>query len=203
MERVLARVHLALIALAACLLAAVVGVALASRGGGRDGGLSVTHGWAGSLRPAAARVPPFRLRDQSGRIVDSAALRGRPVVYAFVYSTCRDVCPAQVQTIRGALDRLGRDVTVLGVSVDPRGDTATRAATFLLKQNMTGRMRFLLGSRAQLAPVWRAFGIRPQTHALEHSAEVVLADARGAQRVGFPYDHLTVAALAHDLERLT
>ena len=37
----------------------------------------------------------------------------------FVYSTCKDTCPAQVQSIRGALDELGHDVPVLGVSVDP------------------------------------------------------------------------------------
>ena len=76
------------------------------------------------------------------------------MVFAFIYSTCRDTCPAQVQTIRDALDELPaaeRDrVRVVGISVDPANDTAKRAQSFLLKQQMTGRMQFLLGSRAQL-----------------------------------------------------
>jgi protein SCO1/2 len=44
--------------------------------------------------------------------------------------------------------------------------------------------------------------VQPQTDDLEHSASVVLVDARGRQRVGFPYDQLTPEALAHDLQRL-
>ena len=39
--------------------------------------------------------------------------------------------------------------------------------------------RFLLGSRSELAPVWKGYGVQPQTDDLEHSAAVVLVDARG------------------------
>ena len=76
----------------------------------------------------------FTLHDQDGRTVTAASLRGKPVVFAFVYSTCRDTCPAQVQTIRGALDEIHRDLPVVGVSVDPANDTPKRAKAFLLKQ---------------------------------------------------------------------
>jgi protein SCO1 len=199
-----ARLQLALIALAACAAAAVVGVALAaSRQAGSQPGLNLSDGWAGALRPPGLMVPSFRLHDQDGDVVTSQSLRGRPVVYAFVYSTCRDTCPAEVQTIRGALDDLGRDVPVMGVSVDPRNDTRKNAIAFLLEQKMTGRMKFLLGTRAQLAPVWKAFGIQPQENGLEHSAHVVLADAQGRQRIGFPFEELTEDRLAHDLARLS
>jgi len=44
--------------------------------------------------------------------------------------------------------------------------------------------------------------VQPQTDALDHSASVVLVDAAGRQRVGFPHDQLTPEALAHDLRRL-
>jgi protein SCO1/2 len=196
-----ARLRLTLTALTLCAGAAVVGVALADRH--RDPTpLVLTAGWAGAVRPPGLHVPRFALSDERGRRMTSAALRGKPTVFAFVYSTCRDTCPAQVQTIRGALDDTGVDANVVGVSVDPVNDTPKRAQTFLVEQHMTGRMRFLLGTRAQLEPVWRAFGIRPQTTQLEHSAHVVLADARGVQRIGFPFDHLTPDALAHDLARL-
>lgn len=197
-----ARLQLALIALAACAAAAVLGVIAASGHQNAAQPLGLTNGWAGALRPPGLDVPSFRLRDQDGQTVTSTSLRGRPVVYAFVYSTCRDTCPAQVQTIRGALDDLGRDLPVMGVSVDPANDTPKRAMAFLLEQKMTGRMHFLLGSRAQLEPVWKAFGIQPESKRLEHSAHVVLADARGRQRIGFPFDQLTEERLAHDLARL-
>jgi protein SCO1/2 len=199
-----ARLQLALVALTLCAAAAVAGVLLASRQSGTAQGLELHDGWAGAQRPVGQPVPDFTLHDQDGRTVTAASLRGRPVVFAFVYSTCRDTCPAQVQTIRGALDDLqDDDVRVVGISVDPVNDTRKRAASFLLKQQMTGRMQFLLGTRAELAPIWKAFAVQPQAKTLEHSAHTVLADARGFQRIGFPFDHLTEAGLAHDLQRLS
>jgi protein SCO1/2 len=198
-----ARLRLALTALTVCAAAAVVGVALAARSDTAPP-LQLTHGWAGAVRPPGLRVPAFALRDERGRTVTSASLLGKPTVFAFIYSTCRDTCPAQVQDIRGALDEMRADarVHVVGVSVDPANDTRKRAQAFLLAQSMTGRMRFLLGTRAQLAPVWKAFGIQPQTKALEHSAHVVVADAAGMQRIGFPFEALSAEALGHDLTRL-
>jgi protein SCO1 len=197
---VLARVHLALLTAALLVVAALVGVLLA--GGGDESQAIPANGWAGATRPAGAGVPAFTLTDQDGHRVTRAALSGKPAVFAFIYSHCRDTCPAQVQTIRGAMDQLGRDVPVYGISVDPANDTPRSAQAFLLEQKMKGRMEFLLGSRTQLAPVWRAFGIAPQEHGREHSAYVVLVDARGRQRVGFPFAHLTQAGLAHDLARI-
>jgi protein SCO1/2 len=188
-----------LIALTVCAVAAVIGASLAMRG---DDKAAVADGWAGAIRPAGAKVPAFTLTDQDGRTVTAASLQGKPTVYAFIYSTCQDTCPAQVQTIRQALDDTRADVNVVGITVDPATDTPKLAKTFLLKQTMTGRMRFLLGTRAQLQPVWTAFGIRPQSNALEHSAHVVVADTGGMQRVGFPFDHLTPEGLGHDLAKL-
>jgi protein SCO1/2 len=63
-------------------------------------------------------------------------------------------------------------------------------------------MRFLLGTARDLQPVWRAYGIAPQTAGRDHSAYVVLIDRRGRQRIGFPADRLTPEALAHDIGRL-
>jgi len=194
------RVAFALATLLACAAAAVVGVMLASGSGTR---VAEPRGeFAGAIRPPAATAPAFRLRDQAGRPVSMSEYRGRPVVMTFIYSTCEDTCPLQVQSIRGALDRLGSDVPVLGVSVDPRNDTRGRARRFLLEQRMTGRMRFVLGSEAQLAPVWRGYGIAPQRGELDHSAYVVLVDGRGRQRIGFPAAKLTAEGLEHDLRAL-
>ena len=160
-------------------------------------------GWEGAIRPHGTRLPDFALRNQDGETVTAAALRGRPAVVTFIYSTCEDTCPAQVQSIRGALDDLGRDVPVIGVSVDPANDTRASAQAFLLEQSMTGRMDFLLGSRAELAPVWKAFGIAPQRDGRDHSSYTVLVDAEGRQRIGFPASQLTPRRLADDLARCT
>ena len=198
-----ARLRLALAVLVACTLAAVGGVWLGSGSQSSAAPAVGPSGFAGSVRPPGLDAPPIeRLRDADGRSVDPAELRGTPVVYTFVYSTCEDTCPTQVQTIRGALDDLGHDVPVIAVSVDPAGDTPTRAKRFLAEQGMTGRMRFLLGSRGELEPVWKGFAVRPQEGRLEHSAYVVLVDGQGRQRVGWPSSLLHPEGLEHDLRRL-
>ena len=190
-----------------CTLAAVIGVSVAARGGSGDGGrqadgLQLVNGWAGATRPAGIPPADFSLRDQDGKRASLAGYRGRPVVLTFLYSTCEDTCPTQVQAIRGALDDLGADVPVLAVSVDPANDTPRRARRFVREQRMTGRMRFLLGRHAELAPLWKAYAIAPQREELEHSAYVLLIDAKGRQRSGFPFGGLTSEGLAHDLRRL-
>jgi protein SCO1/2 len=190
------RVVLALTTLVICVAAGVLGVWLASA---REE--TPTPGWQGAIRPPGTHLPDFTLTNQDGKTVTAGSLRGKPVVVAFVYSTCRDTCPAQVQSIRGALDDLGHDVPVIGVSVDPANDTPSRARTFVLQQSMTGRMDFLLGTRAQLAPVWKAFGIAPQTKGRDHSSYTVIVDAQGRQRIGFPQSELTPTRLASDLSK--
>jgi protein SCO1/2 len=197
-----ARLRLALAVLVACTLAAVGGVWLASGSPSATPAVGAS-GFAGSLRPPGLDAPPLTgLRDQEGRRVDAAALRGTPVIYTFVYSTCDDTCPTQVQTIRGALDRLGRDLPVIAVSVDPATDTPVRAQRFVSEQHMTGRMRFLVGARRELKPVWDGFAIAPQQEELDHSAYVVLVDGEGRQRVGWPHQYLTAEGLEHDLRVL-
>jgi protein SCO1/2 len=160
-----------------------------------------TRGFQGATRPA---IPPqdFTLRDQDGKTVSLSSYRGRPVILTFMYSTCRDTCPLTAQQIKGAMDDLGHDVPALAVSVDPAQDTPSRARRFLLRQGLTGRMRFLLGDRAQLAGIWKAYGIEPQGRAFDHSAYVLLIDRRGRQRVGWPVERLFPEGLAHDLRTL-
>ena len=135
--------------------------------------------------------------------ISDGADHAPPPADVFVYATCEDVCPLEVQQIRGALDDLGRDLPVVGVSVDPATDTPRLAKRFLVEQKMTGRMRYLLGSQAELEPVWRAFGVQPQTDGKEHSAYVVVVDGQGRQRLGYPVSQLSVDGLAGDLERLS
>jgi protein SCO1/2 len=197
-----ARLVYALITLTLCAVAAVAGVVIAARGDDRHVVGVGPGGWAGFVRPPGAMAPDFRLRDQDGEVTTMADYRGRAVAVTFVYSNCRDTCPALVDQVRGALDDTGADVPLLAVSVDPAGDTPASARRFLNDRRMTGRARFLLGDERALAPVWKGYGVVPQRGELDHSASVVLVDAQGRQRVGFPYDQLTPEALAHDIRRL-
>jgi protein SCO1/2 len=169
---------------------------------GGNGDQSSGPGFEGALRPAGIPPVAFSLKDQDGKTATLAQYRGQPVILTFMYSTCRDTCPLTAQQIKGALDQVGKTVPTLAISVDPANDTPLNARRFVNQQGLTKRMRFLLGSRTQLAPIWKAYGIRPQGKAFDHSAYVVLVDRNGVQRVGWPVDKLTPEGLAHDLRLL-
>ena len=154
--------------------------------------------------PPGVHAPEFTLTDQNGKPVSMAEYRGKPVVVTYLYSHCKETCPIQAQMIRGALDDLGHDVPALGVSVDPFRDTRReRARVPASKAASTGRMRFVLGKRRQLQPVWRGFAIQPQLADAEHQA---LHHARRPQglpaRGALPSIRHTPEDLAHDIRVL-
>jgi protein SCO1/2 len=167
-----------------------------------DGVIGQKAQFRGARLPEGVRAPDFELRDQDGRKLTMRSFRGKPVVVTFLYSNCRDTCPATAQQIRGALDDLGHDVPALAISVDPGADTEQSARRFLAEQNMTGRMTWALGQRNQLAPLWQAYGTTPQSVQQEHMARAVLVDAAGYQRVGYPMQETSPDMIAHDLRVL-
>jgi protein SCO1 len=174
----------------------------ATRRDDANGGEPATAGFEGARMPEGVRAPNFRLRNQDGDPVSMRSLRGSPVVVTFLYTTCEDTCPLQAQTIRGALDQLGHDLPALAIAVDPPRDTPERAQAFLSEQRALGRIDFVLGTRAQLEPLWEGFAIRPQSMTEEHQARITLVDANGYQRIGFPGSEATPERLAHDLRLL-
>lgn len=194
-----ARRRLALFITGLLALVAIAGVLLFAVG---EKTVPAAAGFAGATRPPDIPPADFGVRDQDGRMLRLAELRGRPVVVTFLYTTCEDACPLTAQQIRIALDELGHDVPVVAVSVDPANDTPRRARTFALEQRMQGRMRWALGDAQRLQRIWKAYGIQPQTADEEHTASTVLLDRTGRQRVGFATSVLTPDALAHDIALL-
>jgi protein SCO1/2 len=191
-----ARVLIALFLVAVFSLGAV---ALAARSGDEE---SRDSGFQGALMPAGVRAPDFALRNQDGERVSMRDFRGKPVIVTFLYTHCDETCPAQAQVIRGALDELGEDVPAIAIAVDPPNDTEASARAFLSDQRALGRIDFVLGSRAQLRPLWEGFYVRPQSVTEEHQARFTLVDERGFQRIGYPGSMATPEAIAHDVRLL-
>jgi protein SCO1/2 len=212
-----ARARLVLVVIALLALAGAVLAGIAASSGNDDGPAAVveeidaagvegpTSPYKGAVRP---KTPPgdFALRDQDGKLVSLADLRGTVVVLSPTYATCAETCPVAAQQIRGALDDLSAEererIRAFALSVDPANDTPERAQEFLLERRLRGYLGYLLGTRRELQPVWREYGFAPQTEKREHNAHVVLLDGEGRQRIGFPIQFLTPEALAHDLRLL-
>jgi protein SCO1 len=167
-----------------------------------DGDEALGASFEGALLPDNLPAPRFRLPDENGQSVQMSDLRGQPVIVTFLYSNCDNTCPLQAQTVKGAVNDLDEQVPALAISVDPARDTPESARGFLAEQRMTGRMRFVLGTRRQLQAIWTGYAIRPQSVREEHTGRFVLVDKRGYQRIGFPLNQATPERLAHDLRLL-
>jgi protein SCO1/2 len=174
----------------------------------------VVAGCGGSKKPAVAyrgtdlnpaqAAPNFTLTDQSGRKVSLADERGHYAVVTFLYTHCPDVCPV----IAGNLNRVLQmpiahrtGLRVLAVSVDPKRDTPAAVQHFVAVHRLVPAFRYLIGSRAQLAPVWRSYHIAAAplpNGTIAHSTFEILVDPQGRERV--IYDaQASPADFAHDL----
>ena len=173
---------LAVMVVATC---AAVAVAWASaRSNGAEPRLRGDAVWAPGQRPA----PAFALRDQHGRLVSTASLRGHPWLVVFLDSRCRTQCPVAGRELGSAERRLGgRPVRLVVISVDP---TDTPASVRHAAHDWGWRgddWSWLMGTHAQLQPVWRAYGIGviPQAGDIEHVIATFVIDANGDQRAAF------------------
>ena len=152
------------------------------------------------------QAPPFTLTDQHGATVSLQSLRGHPVVLAFMDATCTEQCPIMVQYLNWTAQFLGLQKTAevewVAISVNPN-NTPAQATAFLAKNKATMNMRFLLGTQAQLAPLWKAYYVaaEPGQSDVVHTSGLYLIDQQGRERewVDMPFD---AKALAADLQTL-
>ena len=185
----------AALALAATRYAPSLGAGATTRGPAVNGDAV----WKAGTRPA----PSFDLTDQRGRSVSLASLRGRPLLLTFLDSKCTTLCPIVGHQL-GVVERhLGaQPVRLIIVSVDP-ADTRHTVAAAARKWGWPGHWQWLMGTPAQLAPVWRAYGIgvQPTATDIAHSMAVYVIDGQGNERAGF-LPPLAISRLVWDVRLL-
>ena len=148
--------------------------------------------------PPALTAPPTSGRASDGSTIRLPSPAGRPAMVTFLFTECPDVCPLVARHIAAALDRAGpaaSGIDVVAISVDPSGDTPSAVARFLRRHNLEGRMQYMVGTRAELQPVWDAWQVAAQSedhhvaHGARrsvHSAPVIFIDGAGRQVARFP-----------------
>jgi protein SCO1/2 len=173
------------------------------------GSIPARAGGPGSLEgPTLARpapAPALRLANYEGREVSLGAYRGKAVLLTFIYTHCHNECPLIAADLRQALAMLGpraREVQVVGVTTDPKGDTRAAVRRFLAQHAMAGRMQYLIGTRPALEPIWRRWHIsapKPNGRDLvSHTALVYGISATGKLMTAYPAN-FAPAEIAHDV----
>lgn len=159
--------------------------------------------WAAGARPAPAITT---LRDQSGSRFSLSSLRGRTVAIEFFDSHCKSACPLAGRALAAserALPAAQRPVLVV-VSVNPQ-DTRASVRAAIRSWGLTGvaPWHWLMGSHAQLAPVWASYHIfvEPTRGDITHTEALYLLDRRGDERSGYLFPYLP-SSVSHDMRVL-
>jgi protein SCO1 len=107
-------------------------------------------------------LPNVTLIDQYGQRVALAALKGKPALFDFIYTSCPGPCQLLTQHMKLIANKLGPDlgqkVTFVSVTVDPDHDRPSRLLDYgrAFNANVKG-WYFLTGSPAQIDKLLRGF----------------------------------------------
>ncbi|EHR73474.1 uncharacterized protein SCO1/SenC/PrrC [Burkholderiales bacterium JOSHI_001] len=141
-------------------------------------------------KPVKVALADTALVDQFGKAVKlkSDAVGERIVVVDFIYTNCTTVCPvnsallAQVQKGLGA--RVGKDVALLSLSVDPVRDTPARLKDYSAKYGTPQGWQWLTGSKPQVDEALKAFDAWTPNF-VEHPAVIMVGDGKSGKWLRF------------------
>src|SRR5579875_2776551 len=195
--RLASRLSVITLALLVVLIVALWG--LRNTNGSANANQSGLQGTSLDNKPA----PNFRLTDQFGKPVSLAQFRGEPVVLTFMYTHCQSACPLTANKFHMVQLQLGKQasqVMMLAVSIDPKGDTEATAQQFSKAHQLRSNWHYLLGTQAELAPVWNAYSISASP-SMNQTTAIYVIDKQGNERVFLDND-FTPAQLTSDLKIL-
>ncbi len=140
---------------------------------------------------------PFALVNHEGKTVTPQDFAGKHMLVFFGFTHCPDVCPAKLNNISIALDRLGPlagEVTPIFITVDPERDTPERMAQYV--SNFSARIVGLTGTQEEVRRAAQAYRVyfakveMPESasgYLMDHSAFTYLMDENGQYVTHFAY----------------
>ena len=144
---------------------------------------------AGPKRDASyfTNLPLVTQDGETVRLYDDL-IKDRIVVFNFIYTDCNDLCSfttaRMVQIADWLGDRVGRDIFIYSISLDPAADTPEKLRAFAAGFGIDtdAGWTFLTGDPAEVDVIRRLLGERGDTK-YDHRSDMLIGnDARGAWR---------------------
>ncbi|MDX6692606.1 MAG: hypothetical protein QOF02_209 [Blastocatellia bacterium] len=110
------------------------------------------------------KIPDTTVYDQNGRKLNfyQDLVKGRTVAINFIFTTCTTICPPLTATFRRVQqilgERVGRDVQLISISVDPTTDVPERLKAFSEKFKAGPGWSFVTGSKQDIDKLLVALG---------------------------------------------
>jgi len=117
-----------------------------------------------NLSFSSSTIPDVRVLDQNGKLISfySDLIKDQTVAINFIFTTCTTICPPLTATFRRVqreLDRSGKNVHLISVSVDPTVDTPERLSDFAAKFDAGPGWTFVTGDRSEIDRLLGALGV--------------------------------------------
>ena len=154
-------------------------------------------------------LPDITLVDQHGRNVSLASLKGKPVLFDFIYTNCPGPClllTAQMKQIANRLGpKLGTEARIVSITVDPEHDHPAQLLAYANKQgaDVSGWL-FLTGTPKQIDDVMARFNVirkREADGTVDHVLEFFLVDANGRALLQYIGQKAEPDRIVSDVER--
>jgi len=114
--------------------------------------------------PNSLKIPDTVVYDQHGRKLNfyTDLVRGKTVAINFIFTTCTTICPPLTATFRKVQqelgERVGRDIELISISVDPTTDVPERLKEFSAKFKAAPGWTFVTGSKPEIDQLLKALG---------------------------------------------
>ena len=128
--------------------------------------------------PAQKYFSDVELLDQDGHKVRfyTDMLKGKTVVINAFFTTCTSVCPPMnrnLEKVQEALgDRLGKDVFIVSISVDPATDTPTRLKEYAQRFHARPGWTFLTGKKENVD--WALYRVGQYVEAKDDHTTIII-----------------------------
>jgi protein SCO1/2 len=150
------------------------------------------------------------LIDQYGHPFQLASLKGRPVLFDFIYTTCPGPCLVLTARMRAIADYLGPDLgskaSLVSVTVDPEHDHSNVLRAYVKQQNaQRNGWYFLTGSPAEIDHLMSRFKLVRQREAdgtVDHVLEFFLVGPDGHPEMQYLASEVMPAKVAGDMQRV-
>jgi cytochrome oxidase Cu insertion factor (SCO1/SenC/PrrC family) len=129
-------------------------------------GAATTSGTTAATPDAqtAIKIPDTIVYNQHGQKLNfyTDLVKGKTVAINFIFTTCTTICPPLTATFRRVQqelgERVGRDIELISVSVDPTTDVPERLKEFSAKFKVAPGWTFVTGSKPEVDGLLRALG---------------------------------------------
>jgi protein SCO1/2 len=158
-------------------------------------------------RPAQVKLTDLPMLDQDGRTVRfrTDVVGGRIVVIDTFFTTCGLICPIlgaifmELQDLVG--DRLGKDVALVSISVDPLTDIPPRLKKYSEQWEARPGWIFLTGNKSSVDQVLTGLGLYSANFA-DHPAAFLVGDGKTGEWTRF-FGFATPEQLMEKVSELT